>query len=199
MKQRVLLGVAVGVLTVLSATGFLGTERATAPIIDYSIVSATVTHGHKDLRAPVAECLIGSAQSCALPGSNRAANRFGTALGITIDELAAALGIPAERTTALSVSCTAPRSRSDERYDLYSIGTLYRYKIQKSVVFGPIRRLLATSGWKTTYKASGNLIYCKVGQRASSSVIAVTKSSTSCSVVSYAHIQRTSPPARSQS
>jgi hypothetical protein len=162
MKYKALAASALGLLIAVGGATAAYANGAIDVTHKYSIIHKTTTHGYKNLHDVIGGCARGTSGVCHVTVGKSATNTFGTSLGITVDELASILNVSTARTQSVSVGCASPKLKRGQGYRAYSVGTLYRYKIREYAVVGTVHRLLATSGWKTTYKASASTIYCKV-------------------------------------
>lgn len=124
-----------------------------------SIENKTVQHG---ARGPVlGYCIINAPNStCTVTHTSSVSNSIGVGLGASVGWVAANLGIESSRTVSVSTSCTSPRLAKGTRYNAYSSGTRYNYKIRKKVLLDGFTRSNEVTGPLTAFRPDAGGVHC---------------------------------------
>jgi hypothetical protein len=160
VKHKTLAAAIITAALVFSGASAAYANGPIAPSITYKIIDKTVSTDWYNLLDRVGNCDVAQAGAhCTISEGKTAESSFGTTLGITVDQLSAALDVSSSKSVETSVSCESPALPANGSWYAYAEGTLYTYKVEEiASIDGASKE--TTSGWETTFKPLANAIYC---------------------------------------
>lgn len=167
VKSRSLLGSIIFVIALLltqapSTANEISPQWSDNPRISYKVVSKSVVSSSFTNKSKViGQCKISRANStCTISSGLTTTGTIQAALGATPKGLSGQLGVSVSKAVSVNVSCTSPAMPKNSFYGAWSVGTRYKYKVQKIRTVWGSSSVQATSGWLYAFKPSASKIDC---------------------------------------
>ena len=156
-------------VTALVAASILGggvAANAAPPagyIVQYSVINkSTLSTNYTNLSNELARCNAASAGiTCSISKTTSASRSISLSLGITRAAVASGLGISADTSQSIGVSCTSPALQAGQSLRAYPVGTRYSYQVQKRTYIGA-SVTVENSGTLYAFNPRANSFTCKI-------------------------------------
>ena len=127
------------------------------------VINKSSTKNYKKWTKKIGACYATqNGDTCSVTTSSSKTQDIQTAYGLSKGAVAAQLSISVSESTSYSTTMTSKPMKKGQRYFCSPVGTLYKYKIQKTV-YTAGKYTYPTSGWLYTFNPYKNQIACKVG------------------------------------
>ncbi len=125
------------------------------------VISKTSTKNYIKWSKVIGACIIQqTGDTCSVSLSRTKTQDIQTAYGLSNAAVAAQLNISVSDSTSYTTTMTSKPMKKGQKYTCSPVGTLYKYKIQKTV-YTAGKYSYPTSGWLYTFNPYSNQVSCK--------------------------------------
>ncbi len=109
-------------------------------------------------------CYSENGGTCTISKGTTSTRTFQGELEIPVKRIAAIIGISQSTSVSVSVSCTSPKLKKDQRWVAWPVGSNHKYKVKRTAYYGSkVIEVKTGSNFKYTFNPYQNGFKCGIG------------------------------------